>query len=106
MAMIQPDLACNGWRGDPVRESGAPVREDMLLAPIGWPHATSLAQGLLPLSRARAWRGLMRRGVRIFVLSALVMGAAGPAIGSDQEFPYDRELLLDAQPMNGSKRLP
>jgi heat shock protein HslJ len=43
--------------------------------------------------------------VRAFVLTALL--AAGIAAAWAQgEFPYDRDLVLDARPLRGSKRLP
>jgi heat shock protein HslJ len=40
--------------------------------------------------------------VVVFVLGV----AAAPAAGAQPEFPFGRELLLDAPPMKGSKRVP
>ena len=37
---------------------------------------------------------------------ALLAGAAGPAFAQQNEFPFDGELILDVQPMPGSKRIP
>jgi heat shock protein HslJ len=42
---------------------------------------------------------------------ALALGAAAtaclaPAVAAQSEFPFGRELLLDARPMKGSKRVP
>ncbi len=34
------------------------------------------------------------------------LGFLSPSRAADQDFPFDHELLLDAQPMRGSKRLP
>ena len=45
----------------------------------------------------------MRNVVRVFVLTILT---ALPAAAQAQEFPYDRDLVLDARAMRGSKRLP
>jgi META domain len=43
-----------------------------------------------------------------FALAALCIAAASlwPALASDLAFPFDRELMLDAAPMHGSKRIP
>jgi heat shock protein HslJ len=40
------------------------------------------------------------------VAAAVVLGAAGPGAAQQGEFPFDRELILDARPMPGSKRIP
>src|SRR5262245_22455809 len=45
----------------------------------------------------------MRNVVRLVLLTVLV---ASPAVAQAQEFPYDRDLVLDARAMRGSKRLP
>jgi heat shock protein HslJ len=45
----------------------------------------------------------MRNVVRLVVLTVL-LGLPGAAWA--QEFPYDRDLVLDARAMRGSKRLP
>jgi hypothetical protein len=39
---------------------------------------------------------------RVALFLALLLGSAAQA----QEFPYDRDLVLDARPMRGSKRVP
>jgi heat shock protein HslJ len=39
------------------------------------------------------------------VLVALLAGAALPAV-AQAEFPYDRDLVFDARPMRGGKRVP
>ncbi len=52
----------------------------------------------------------MRRLPRLVVLLGLgwtaAWASAASAAAAAQEFPYDREMLLDARPMSGSKRLP
>ncbi len=48
----------------------------------------------------------MRRLLGLAVLTVLLCGGIGSAVGYAQEFPFDRELVLDAPPMSGSKRLP
>jgi heat shock protein HslJ len=40
------------------------------------------------------------------VLSVLAITAAGSGAAADGGFPFDSELLLDASPMGGSKRIP
>ena len=45
----------------------------------------------------------MRNVGRLVVLTVLL---ALPGAAWAQEFPYDRDLVLDARPMRGSKRLP
>jgi heat shock protein HslJ len=39
-------------------------------------------------------------------LFVVFVGSFGSASANDRTFPFDRELLLDAAPMRGSKRLP
>ena len=46
-----------------------------------------------------------RRAV-VVVLGVATAAAAAPAIAAQSEFPFGRELLLDAPPMKGSKRVP
>ncbi len=42
-----------------------------------------------------------------YCLTCVVLSAAiWPALASDAAFPFDRELMLDAAPMRGSKRIP
>lgn len=36
----------------------------------------------------------------------VLAGSFAAAVASDMSFPFDRELMLDATPMRGSKRLP
>jgi heat shock protein HslJ len=40
------------------------------------------------------------------VTSLAVLGAPPLSFATDSAFPFDRELLLDAKPMKGSKRVP
>ncbi len=47
---------------------------------------------------------MSRRLVRC--LAAAVAISLTPAMASDRAFPFDRELMLDAAPMPGSKRIP
>lgn len=47
----------------------------------------------------------LRRSLVCGVLLVLA-GAFAAAIASDTSFPFDRELMLDAAPMRGSKRVP
>jgi heat shock protein HslJ len=49
------------------------------------------------------------RGVWLLFLgaaSALQFALYDPAGAADQDFPYDREMMLDANPMRGSKKVP
>lgn len=55
----------------------------------------------------RPWDfGGPRRGALVLALGAAVMAVGSLASAANSSFPYDRELLLDAVPMKGSKRLP
>lgn len=47
---------------------------------------------------------MRRSGAGCVVALALVIGA--PAAQAQSEFPYDRDLVLDARPMRGGKRVP
>jgi hypothetical protein len=47
----------------------------------------------------------LRRRFACGLLCALIITAISPAEASDA-FPFDRELILDAAPMRGSKRVP
>lgn len=40
------------------------------------------------------------------VAVSIVLAAAGTSVAQQGEFPFDRELILDARPMPGSKRIP
>src|SRR5579863_9269347 len=48
----------------------------------------------------------LRRCFARCLLCAFVSISIGPAIASEKAFPFDRELMLDAAPMRGSKRVP
>ena len=43
---------------------------------------------------------------RWIVAASVVLGTAGSSIAQQREFPFDRELILDARPMPGSRRIP
>ena len=47
---------------------------------------------------------MRRSGAGCVVALVLVIGA--PAAQAQSEFPYDRDLVLDARPMSGGKRVP
>jgi heat shock protein HslJ len=47
-----------------------------------------------------------RRRLRTLALAALVIAGLAPAAEAQRGFPYDDELMLDARPMRGSKRVP
>jgi len=47
-----------------------------------------------------------RRRVACGLVCAMVLSSVLPAIASENVFPFDRELMLDANPMRGSKRVP
>jgi heat shock protein HslJ len=54
---------------------------------------------------------MWRMSGRVFfvLLSAIAyfaLGSGSPARAAEKGFPYEQELLLDARPMNGSKRIP
>ena len=46
------------------------------------------------------------RAARLGVLAAVLIAGALPALAAETTFPFDRELLLDARPMKGGKRVP
>src|ERR1700728_5148577 len=48
----------------------------------------------------------MRRRFARYLACAVVAGAIWPAVAGEHKFPFDRELMLDATPMRGSKRVP
>jgi len=48
----------------------------------------------------------LRRRFACGLVGALAASAIWPAAASDNAFPFDRELMLDATPMRGSKRVP
>ena len=41
-----------------------------------------------------------------FASATVSMISVTPAVTADRDFPYDRELMLDVNPMKGSKRVP
>jgi heat shock protein HslJ len=47
----------------------------------------------------------MTRSLAWFGLCALLLGGT-PGFAADAEFPFEHELLLDTEPMPGSKRVP
>ena len=44
--------------------------------------------------------------VRAIFAAAATLMAAGTALALDRDFPFGRELMLDAAPLKGSKRVP
>lgn len=48
----------------------------------------------------------LRRRFAGYLVCALVSTSIWPAMASERAFPFDRELMLDAAPMPGSKRVP
>jgi heat shock protein HslJ len=53
----------------------------------------------------RPWTTL-RRAAPALALGAAATACLAPAVAAQSEFPFGRELLLDARPMKGSKRVP
>jgi heat shock protein HslJ len=49
---------------------------------------------------------VLRRRYAQWVLALLILGLSLPSIAAEGGFPYDSELMLDAKPMKGSKRVP
>jgi heat shock protein HslJ len=41
-----------------------------------------------------------------FAVAVLLMVNVAPTAAADRDFPYDRELMLEVNPMKGSKRVP
>lgn len=41
-----------------------------------------------------------------FALAVLLWSGASPSFAQQREFPFDGELILDARPMPGSRRIP
>src|SRR5690349_15760150 len=48
----------------------------------------------------------MRRAKSILALAALALAAGSFAAAAQAEFPFDRDLVVDARPMRGSRRVP
>jgi len=49
------------------------------------------------ISRLASW---------LIIIGFAAIGAAASGLAAERSFPFDSELLLDAKPMKGSKRLP
>jgi len=64
--------------------------------PPPWRH-------LLEIPMNRFWPASRRA---VVVLGVAIGAVAAPAVAAQPEFPFGRELLLDAPPMKGSKRVP
>jgi heat shock protein HslJ len=47
-----------------------------------------------------------RKWCLLLVFCALMAGSAGASFAQQKEFPFEGELILDARPMPGSKRIP
>jgi hypothetical protein len=50
--------------------------------------------------------GKRRHSSCVIVVSFLALSAFAPALASDSAFPFGSELMLEAAPMRGSKRIP
>ena len=48
----------------------------------------------------------VRRRRLCWLVWLIISTFVGPAIASEEAFPFDRELMLDVTPMRGSKRIP
>ena len=48
----------------------------------------------------------LRRRFACSLVCVLVLGSNLAAVASESAFPFDRELMLDVNPMRGSKRVP
>ena len=44
--------------------------------------------------------------VSLSIITCVAPGASSSGIAAEKGFPYEQELLLDARPMKGSKRIP
>ena len=44
--------------------------------------------------------------LRSLVILVAIIGSAATSFAAERTFPFDSELMLDAKPMKGSKRLP
>ena len=49
---------------------------------------------------------MLGMGWRWVLVAAGLLGVAGTGVAQQNEFPFDRELILDVRPMPGSKRIP
>jgi heat shock protein HslJ len=75
------------------KSSGAAVRSRI----PGPEIAEKIAEMIVSCSRRR-W------SCRLALVA--VLGSILPAVAAENAFPFDRELVLDASPMRGSKRIP
>ena len=41
-----------------------------------------------------------------WLLALVIIAMCGPSLAAEHSFPFDSELMLDARPMKGSKRVP
>jgi heat shock protein HslJ len=41
-----------------------------------------------------------------WLLALVIIAMSAPSLAAERSFPFDRELMLDARPMKGSKRVP
>jgi heat shock protein HslJ len=41
-----------------------------------------------------------------WLLALVIIAICGPSLAAERSFPFDSELMLDARPMKGSKRVP
>ncbi len=41
-----------------------------------------------------------------WLLALVIIAMCGPSLAAERSFPFDSELMLDARPMKGSKRVP
>ena len=56
----------------------------------------------LPMPRSR----LFPRRTAGWLVGLAMTGAAATSFAAERSFPFDSELMLDAKPMKGSKRVP
>jgi len=47
-----------------------------------------------------------RRAAACFLFSLFFLAASTPMRAAERDFPFDQELMLDARPMSGTKRVP
>jgi heat shock protein HslJ len=62
-----------------------------------------LEQGMKSSDREIGW---CRVAAACFVFSSVLVTAMTPLRAAERDFPFDQELLLDARPMVGTKRVP
>jgi hypothetical protein len=54
----------------------------------------------------RPWRCVARIVTSLVSIIGVAIASGVPALSAEKGFPYEQELLLDARPMSGSKRIP